>query len=25
LRDGALRVLRGMEEARPYIPLRDKM
>jgi len=25
LRDGALRVLRGMEEARPYVPLRDKM
>lgn len=25
LRDGALRVLRGMEEARAYVPLRDKM
>lgn len=25
LRDGALRVLRGIEEARAYVPLRDKM
>jgi butyrate kinase len=25
LRDGALRVLRGLEEARDYVPLRDKM